>query len=39
VDERVTTTQVAPTILRFLGLNPWSLEAVRTEGTEVLPGS
>jgi hypothetical protein len=38
VDERVTTTQVAPTILRFLNLNPWALDAVRQEGTEVLPG-
>jgi predicted AlkP superfamily pyrophosphatase or phosphodiesterase len=37
VDEPVTTTQVAPTILRFLGLNPWSLDAARQEGTEVLP--
>jgi hypothetical protein len=38
VDERVTTTQVAPTILRYLHLNPWALDAVRKEGTEVLPG-
>jgi hypothetical protein len=34
----VETTQVAPTILEVLGLNPWELEAVRKEGTPVLPG-
>jgi arylsulfatase A-like enzyme len=34
----VETTQVAPTILRALGLNPRELEAVRIEGTPVLPG-
>jgi hypothetical protein len=33
----VVTTQVAPTILRLLGLNPQSLQAVRAEGTRVLP--
>jgi len=33
----VTTTQVAPTILRELGLNPQALQSVREEGTEVLP--
>ncbi len=32
-DSRVTTTQVAPTILQYLGLNPWALDAVRMEGT------
>jgi len=32
-----TTTQVAPTILAALGLNPSSLDAVRAEGTPVLP--
>ncbi len=31
------TTQVAPTILKVLGLNPQSLESVRLEGTAVLP--
>jgi hypothetical protein len=31
------TMQVAPTILRALGLDPDALEAVRTEGTAVLP--
>jgi arylsulfatase A-like enzyme len=34
----VETTQVAPTILRMLGLDPNSLSAVRKEGTPVLPG-
>jgi hypothetical protein len=34
----VETTQVAPTILKILGLDPRSLEAVRKEGTTVLPG-
>jgi hypothetical protein len=34
----VETTQVAPTILRLLGLNPNDLRAVRKEGTQVLPG-
>jgi len=34
----VTTSQVAPTILKALGLNPASLQAVQLQGTEVLPG-
>jgi hypothetical protein len=34
----VETTQVAPTILRLLGLDPDALRAVRIEGTQVLPG-
>ena len=34
----VETTQVAPTILKILGLDPNALEAVRKEGTPVLPG-
>jgi arylsulfatase A-like enzyme len=34
----VETTQVAPTILRLLGLDPRSLQAVQQEGTKVLPG-
>lgn len=38
VDSFVETRQVAPTILRALGLDPRSLDAVRKEGTEVLPG-
>jgi hypothetical protein len=34
----VETTQVAPTILKALGLDPDDLQAVRIEGTQVLPG-
>ena len=34
----VQTKQVAPTILKALGLNPQSLKAVRLEHTPVLPG-
>ena len=34
----VETTQIAPTILRELGLNPNALKAVREEGTQILPG-
>jgi hypothetical protein len=34
----VETKQVAPTILRILGLDPKSLDAVKMEGTAVLPG-
>jgi arylsulfatase A-like enzyme len=34
----VETAQVAPTILQLLGLNPAALDAVRIEGTPVLPG-
>jgi arylsulfatase A-like enzyme len=34
----VETTQVAPTILQALGLDPNSLDAVQKEGTPVLPG-
>lgn len=37
VSEATETTQVAPTILKVLGLNPQSLESVRMEGTAVLP--
>jgi hypothetical protein len=35
--QAVATTQIAPTILALLGLNPRSLQAVRIEGTRVLP--
>jgi arylsulfatase A-like enzyme len=38
VDNPVQTTQIAPTILRALGLDPQKLEAVQQEGTPVLPG-
>jgi Type I phosphodiesterase / nucleotide pyrophosphatase len=34
----VGTAQVAPTILKALGIDPWQLLAVRVEGTNVLPG-
>jgi hypothetical protein len=34
----VETLQVAPTILKGLGLDPRSLDAVRIEGTAALPG-
>jgi arylsulfatase A-like enzyme len=34
----VETAQVAPTILKILGLDPNRLDAVRVEGTPVLPG-
>lgn len=34
----VSTTQVAPTILKALGLNPDKLQAVSKEGTLLLPG-
>ena len=33
----VETTQIAPTILTVLGLDPLALDAVRLEGTSVLP--
>jgi hypothetical protein len=33
----VRTKQVAPTILRALGLDPRALDAVRVEGTRALP--
>jgi hypothetical protein len=34
----VVTTQIAPTILQTLGLDPNQLDAVRSEGTHPLPG-
>jgi Type I phosphodiesterase / nucleotide pyrophosphatase len=37
VSNATATTQVAPTILEALGLNPTALDAVRAEGTAVLP--
>ena len=36
VDETTFTTQIAPTILHALDLNPRSLQAVRDEGVEAL---
>jgi len=35
----VETTQIAPTILSQLGLDPRALQAVKIEGTKVLPAS
>ena len=37
VSSATTTMQVAPTILKALGLDPRALDAVRIEGTSVLP--
>ncbi|MGA8029005.1 MAG: alkaline phosphatase family protein [Bryobacteraceae bacterium] len=37
VTSEVQTAQVAPTILKVLGLNPSLLDGVRVEGTPVLP--
>jgi Type I phosphodiesterase / nucleotide pyrophosphatase len=34
----IETTQIAPTILKLLGLNPRELQAVRIEHTQALPG-
>ena len=38
IGARVETTQIAPTILRLLGLDPGDLQAVQIEHTRVLPG-
>jgi arylsulfatase A-like enzyme len=38
VKDRVNTTQIAPTILQALELDPEALEAVRIEKTRALPG-
>ncbi|MGO4493104.1 alkaline phosphatase family protein [Arthrobacter sp. 2YAF22_2] len=37
VDTTVETTQIAPTILKTLGLDPNKLQAVQIEGTKALP--
>ena len=37
VKDPVTNMQVAPTILAALGLDPTALQAVKAEGTKVLP--
>jgi hypothetical protein len=37
VSTATTTTQIAPTMLQALGLNPAALDAVQIEGTTVLP--
>jgi Type I phosphodiesterase / nucleotide pyrophosphatase len=34
----VETRQIAPTVLAYLGLDPYNLDAVQLEGTLVLPG-
>jgi len=39
VTSSVETTQIAPTILQLLGLNPQALQAVKIEGTKILPGA
>ncbi len=39
ITAEVGTAQIAPTILKALGLEPSSLDAVRLEGTRVLPGA
>lgn len=36
--QHVSTTQIAPTILKLLGLDPRSLQGVREDGTRVLTG-
>jgi hypothetical protein len=38
ISSPTATAQVAPTILKALGLNPNELQAVRKEGTAILPG-
>ena len=37
VKDNVSTVQIAPTILHFLGLDPQELKAVKVEKTAVLP--
>ena len=37
VHDAVETTQIAPTILELLGLNPNALQAVQIEHTPTLP--
>jgi len=39
INSAVLTTQVAPTILKALGLDPNQLQSVRQEGTPVLPAT
>jgi Type I phosphodiesterase / nucleotide pyrophosphatase len=38
VTDPVETTQIAPTIIQLVGLDPGELQAVQREGTPVLPG-
>jgi hypothetical protein len=39
IKAHVETRQIAPTILRYLGLDPDALRSVRLEGTRELPGN
>ena len=39
VQDVVETRQIAPTILRALGLDPSELQAVQIEGTQALPNA
>ncbi|HJQ48713.1 MAG TPA: alkaline phosphatase family protein [Amycolatopsis sp.] len=39
MDSSVQTTQIAPTILQLLGLDPNALQAVHTDHTQALPGT
>jgi hypothetical protein len=39
VNTPVETMQVAPTVLRALGLDPSQLQSVQIEGTAVLPAT
>jgi len=39
INSVVLTTQVAPTILKALGLDPNQLQSVQQEGTPVLPAT
>ena len=38
IGSAVQTTQTAPSILRFLQLDPRELNAVKSQGTRTLPG-
>jgi arylsulfatase A-like enzyme len=38
INAAVATVQIAPTVLKVLGVDPNELEAVRLESTQVLPG-
>ena len=39
INAPVTTMQVAPTVLKALGLDPNQLQSVQQEGTAVLPAT
>jgi arylsulfatase A-like enzyme len=38
ISASVETTQIAPTILSLLGLDPQKLQAIEAENTQILPG-